>query len=269
MAHLEYVLDLYRPEDIYIPYHYHYCYEIVFYANGNGFSNWNPTTKAPYSDEFFNFIQADDTTKELVHLPFEKNSMIFYPPYTFHDEKHIKGGDIFAIGFLTDEALDLDKSIYHELPIEIVNYIQLIAQEYRRKREGYLTAINSLIDLLIIELSRMEKKQEKVQTSLETVKKYIDNYYMTDIKVADIAKMSFYTTDHFIRVFKKEFGIHPKQYILKLRLEESLRELQNTDLPICDIAYRVGYKSNADFSSFIKKETGKSPSKIRREASQI
>lgn len=263
MAQLQYLLNVQRADGNYIPYHYHPCYEVVFYSNGRGGSHYVPAVKAPKNNEFFAFEEPTDIPEDIQEFAFEKNSLLFYEPYTYHDETHVKGGRILAFGFVTDTPVELTKHVYDDLSEECMQYIHMIAGEYAVRKVGYMNAINALLELLLIELSRLEGKKNTTQKSLETVKNYIDNYYMTNIRIVDLAESCFYTTDHFIRVFKKNFGIHPKQYILKLRLDESLRLLRSTELPVCEIGVRVGYHNNADFSAFIKKYTGQSPTQIR------
>lgn len=170
---------------------------------------------------------------------------------------------MLAFGFLSDASVNLGQKDWEDLPPEIVSHIHLIAREYREKKEGYLEAIGAMVDLLLIYLSRIGSTQSARPQELETAKNYIDNYYMTDIKVADLAKNTFYSMDHFIRMFQKEYGVGPKQYIMEKRLEESRKLLRNTDMSICDIALQVGYHSNAEFSAFIKKHTGQTPTLIR------
>lgn len=269
MAQLQYLLDVYRPDGNYVPYHYHPCYEFVFYCNGRGTNHYVLSSEGAYRQEYFIFERPAASPENSQEMAFNRNTLFCYKPHSYHDESHKMGGDVLAIGFLSDKPVELGQMVYTDLQPEIVQHLQMIAKEHREKNEGYLNAINAMIDLLIVYLSRIESKQRNRQPSLETLKNYIDNYFMTDIKVADLAKTSFYTADHFIRVFKKNYGIHPKQYILKKRLEESITLLQNTNISINDIAARVGYHSNAEFSAFIKKYTGQTPTQIRKTKGKI
>lgn len=264
MAQLQYFLDVHRPDGNYIPFHYHPCYEFVFYCSGEGSNHYVMSSELTSRQEHFIFERPDSAPENMQELSFNRNTLFFYQPHSYHNETHKKGGDVLAVGFLSDKPVELTQMVYSDLPAEIVQHIFLIAKEHREKTEGYIEAINAMIELLIVYLSRIESKRSIRQPSLETMKNYIDNYYMTDIKVADLAKTSFYTTDHFIRVFKKAYGLHPKQYILHKRLEESMSLLRNTGVSVCDIAARVGYHSNAEFSAFIKKYTGMTPTQIRR-----
>lgn len=266
MAKLQYLLNIQRSDGNYIPYHYHPCYEIVFYGGGCGVSKCVSNEKKTQGDNFIEFEELSVACEEIQELRFEKNSLLFYEPYTYHDELHTTGGRIMAIGFVTDTPLSLTKYQYYKLSDDCIRYIHTIAGEYAVRKKHHMKAIDALLELLLIELERMNAAENIPQKNFESVKNYIDNYYMTNIKIKELAESYFYTTDHFIRIFKKKFGMYPKQYILKLRLDESLRLLKSTELSVGEIGVRVGYHTNSDFSAFIKKYTGKSPTQIREES---
>jgi AraC family transcriptional activator of pobA len=263
MAQLQFLLDVNRKEGAYIPYHYHHCCEMVYYREGSGTTCCFTPRQTPHSERVSTYETPDFRDGEKEEIPFERNTLVIYPPYTYHDEVHREMGDVLAFGFFADATALTGISTYRELPPDAVQLLQSIAREYAGKPRDYLPAINHLIDLLLICLSRADNKQVS-RPGLETVKNYMDNYFMTDITISQLAKSTYYSTDHFIRVFQKEFGLHPKQYLQKLRLEESLKLLSGTELLMGEIAKRVGFGSSGEFSAFIKKFTGKSPTEIRR-----
>lgn len=268
MEQLQFLLDLHRADGAYIPYHYHHCYEMVYYQEGSGTSRCFTPRQTPHSERFLTYETPDLRDGEWEQISFERNTLVIYPPYTYHDEMHALGGGVLAFGFLADAVPPTGKNVYRELPSDAVQLLQLIAREYAEKPKDHLTAINHLIGLLRICLSRADGKHV-TRPGLETVKNYMDNYFMTDITISQLAKSTYYSTDHFIRVFQKEYGVHPKQYLQKLRLAESLRLLSGTKLLMGEIAKRVGFGSSGEFSAFIKKHTGRSPTEIRQNGCEL
>jgi len=263
MAHLEFLLDLHRTDGAYIPYHYHHCYEMVFYWEGSGTSRCFTPRETPKSERFLTYETPDFQDGEWEEITFEKNTLVIYPPYTYHDESHTLGGGVLAFGFSSETMPPGEKKVYKALSSDAVQLLQHIAREYEEKPKDHLPAIDHLIGLLLIFLSRTDNKHV-TRPGLETVKNYMDNYFMTDITISQLAKSTYYSTDHFIRVFQKEYGLHPKQYLQKLRLGESIKLLSGTKLLIGEIAKRVGFGSSGEFSAFIRKHTGKSPTEIRQ-----
>ncbi|MFI3257477.1 MAG: helix-turn-helix transcriptional regulator, partial [Spirochaetales bacterium] len=60
-------------------------------------------------------------------------------------------------------------------------------------------------------------------------------------------------------LFKKETGITYGAYIKKIRMEEAKRCLEQTNMKIFEIAFRVGYSDFGYFSKVFKSYTGFSP----------
>ncbi len=70
---------------------------------------------------------------------------------------------------------------------------------------------------------------------------------------------------HLIRLFKRERGCPPLQYLLKLRIKEAERLLRATRLPVQVVAKRVGFEDPYYFSRAFRKITGRAPSQGRSE----
>lgn len=88
---------------------------------------------------------------------------------------------------------------------------------------------------------------------------FIDTHYMQSICISMISENAFFSTFHFIRLFKKVFYIKPNQYLIKRRIENAKHLLGNFDLTITDICYKIGFESLGSFSILSKKSTGYSP----------
>ena len=68
---------------------------------------------------------------------------------------------------------------------------------------------------------------------------------------------------YFSTVFKNAAGLSFKEYLNKVRIEESKILLQNTDFSIIDIAVAVGFEDQSYFSKVFKKYTGTTPKQFR------
>ena len=67
----------------------------------------------------------------------------------------------------------------------------------------------------------------------------------------------------FSRCFKKEIGITLQEYLVRLRIREALRLLDNPNASITDIAFTVGFNDTSYFSRTFKKYMNYSPSEFR------
>ena len=70
---------------------------------------------------------------------------------------------------------------------------------------------------------------------------------------------------HISRAFKRFSGYSPTQYIARRRIGEAQSLLIHTQMPILDIALRVGYNSNSLFSRTFKTIVGRTPVQYRKD----
>jgi AraC-like DNA-binding protein len=63
---------------------------------------------------------------------------------------------------------------------------------------------------------------------------------------------------------KEEINSTPGKYISTIRLQKALQLLQESEIPISDVAKKCGLPSATYFSRFIKRHTGKKPHEFRR-----
>lgn len=73
----------------------------------------------------------------------------------------------------------------------------------------------------------------------------------------------------FRRAFKAQIGVPPGQFHQQALIEQASRLLLNTQLPIKEIADRLGFESALYFSRIFKKKTGLSPLHFRQNKSTL
>lgn len=84
--------------------------------------------------------------------------------------------------------------------------------------------------------------------------------------VQRLAQVSGVSAAHFARSFRQAFGIPPHRYLLTRRIEQACTLLQETDLPVTDIAFATGWESLGTFGRTFRDVTGSSPSALRQQA---
>ena len=78
-----------------------------------------------------------------------------------------------------------------------------------------------------------------------------------------LAAISCLSKDHFIRLFKKEVGNTPLQYINQKKIEKAQLILITEDIPVKNIAYLLAYEDHSYFNRLFKKITGVTPQQYR------
>lgn len=101
------------------------------------------------------------------------------------------------------------------------------------------------------------------QSVAEILKKYVDQHYAEDIHTSDIADVFFIDSDYGSKLFKKQFGISFKNYIIQKRIDTSKQLLLHTDLSINAVSINVGYENYSYFTRLFKKLEGITPTEYR------
>lgn len=104
----------------------------------------------------------------------------------------------------------------------------------------------------------------KLHELLNIAKEYIDSNYDKDLTLTQVAKYIYLSDSYFAHSFKDKFGISPKSYILKIRIEASKEYLKNTDTKVADVAKIVGFSSQQRFNDIFKKHEGITPLNYRQ-----
>ena len=105
--------------------------------------------------------------------------------------------------------------------------------------------------------------QEQIQTVIG-VRDYIDNNYETDLTLDFLSHTRFVSKYHLLRLFKKHYGLTPRQYLIDKRIEKSKEQLKKGML-VTETCFEVGFESLGSFSTLFKTKTGKSPSEYQKE----
>jgi AraC family transcriptional regulator len=78
--------------------------------------------------------------------------------------------------------------------------------------------------------------------------------------VARAVRMSYF---HFSRAFKQSMGMTATSYIAERRIERAKKMLEETELPISEIALRSGFSSQSHFTTAFRRLAGATPKAFR------
>ena len=99
----------------------------------------------------------------------------------------------------------------------------------------------------------------------KAVKYIYENYHLSEITNQILAEECNISEVYFRRVFKQQFKITPKQFIIELRIQKAKQLLSEGKLKIWAIAEECGFSNAYHFCRIFKKHTGQTPLEYARQ----
>lgn len=81
----------------------------------------------------------------------------------------------------------------------------------------------------------------------------------------ELVRAAHCSASHYIRKFKRAYGISPWQYVLNLKVDKAKSLLLDPSLSVKDVASRLGFAHASHFSRLFKRIVGQSPNAFRME----
>jgi AraC-like DNA-binding protein len=120
-----------------------------------------------------------------------------------------------------------------------------------------------------IDLLKTDKKViEDVPYRIRHVINYINENINEKIDIDELANLTRWKKHHFIRIFSSIIGVTPYQYILINKMEIAKALIENTDQPINEIAFDLGFVNYSNFGHIFKKICYTSPENYRKTKKQ-
>lgn len=96
----------------------------------------------------------------------------------------------------------------------------------------------------------------------------IRNNVSGKFSIDQLATEAHMSRSHFFKVFRRHTGLSVNDFILKCRIESTIKLLSETGCNILDAAYASGFTSSSGFYKSFKKITGKAPKEYLSESSE-
>lgn len=112
------------------------------------------------------------------------------------------------------------------------------------------------------------QEQRRLVERLGKLHEWLRDRYGERISVADAASICAMSESQFMKLFKRATGATFVQYLTRLRLNQAILLLRDTDLSIGEIAARVGFGDQSYFDRKFKDHFHETPNESRRSSIQ-
>ncbi|MCR5650834.1 MAG: helix-turn-helix domain-containing protein [Lachnospiraceae bacterium] len=104
---------------------------------------------------------------------------------------------------------------------------------------------------------------KRTESTAEVAKRYIEENYVKDISLDDVAGYAEVSPYYLSRIFKEETGETFMEYLTSLRMKKAIELMKDPEYSIKDICSEVGYADPNYFSRIFKKSEGVTPTEYR------
>lgn len=108
-------------------------------------------------------------------------------------------------------------------------------------------------------------QQHATSHRFAAVVQYIRQHLTEQITVAALSELACMSKATFFRVFRRELGLTPVEFIIQERLAEAKRLLRNPLVTVADVCFRAGFNNTAYFQKLFKQYEGVTPGMYKRQ----
>lgn len=156
----------------------------------------------------------------------------------------------------------------------LAQLVHMVGEEYADKKPGTDFMLSRLIGMMLVEAMRSTATSsappgllrglgdERLAPALKKMHAKVDRSW-TVSELADVASLS---RSAFFDRFTRTVGVAPMEYLLSWRVELAKDFLRREQLPVAEVAERVGYSSSSTFSVAFSRHVGQSPSRYAASA---
>ena len=239
-----------HPKTYDVKHHSHEHWELVYCTGGSG---------------SFRFENGAE-------IHYQEGDLVVIPPY----EVHANSSDT---GFTNIHITMEEPSFSYKIPFRITDrensfhsafsQVKIYYMTDIKNREMVLSALGDLIVGYIVcfrSSAEFSSPVERIRNSI------IHNYSNPNYALDEFIRKLPFNYDYLRKLFKKEIGMSPLEYLTNLRMnsaEKLLTAMWTNDYSVTEIALMCGYEDPLYFSRVFKKHFGCSPTRFGRQDAAI
>ena len=246
----------------YMPYHWHYHFEIIRIVSGNFHLTLNGVTRICKKDDVI-FI-----TDGILHGGNPEDTSCIYDcvvfdPGLLYKENHICAKTVKDI---QNHNIVINTLLSENEP-RILSVVDKLCDALSRRFAGYEFMTQAcLFELIsiILEKRLYDEKSEGIiaperLTSIKNVLDYIAQNYFSNITLDSLARIAGMNPKYFCRYFRSMTERTPIDYLNYYRIECACEMLSTKDIPIKEVALSCGFNDESYFIKTFHKYKGVTP----------
>ncbi|MFZ2107723.1 MAG: AraC family transcriptional regulator [Roseiarcus sp.] len=165
---------------------------------------------------------------------------------------------------------DLDDSVVRQLR----RTLEVVDKKQSRIDDVYASAVRLAIASRLLSLRsdrsitgpaspRGRRKTALPRWRARRVVEYVDAHLDEPISLSDLGAAAGLSRNYFAAQFRVATGLRPHEFLLRGRIERAQKMLVETNAPLAEIAFSIGFRTQSHFSTVFKRLVGWSPYRWR------
>ncbi|MBE6965879.1 MAG: AraC family transcriptional regulator [Ruminococcaceae bacterium] len=235
-----------------------------------------------HSDYEFHFALQNDVAfkTETGTFSLDKSDIFIIAPYTIHScisgtERTFKMSFCFSFSktrskskkdvyrLLTDSFSEISSAKQIKATAKQTEIMEHILSVFYSEKPFAQARLKAYFSLLFLEIAEKltpagsttapsDSHTAEPRVARAIIEEYVNRNYNKNISVRELSGILYLCEKQVSRVVKKEFGMTFRQLVAKTRYSVAIYLLANTDVPVTEIAARVGYNSyNGFYNMFL------------------
>lgn len=191
---------------------------------------------------------------------------------------HTHPGDVLFLP--ADAPYEVDYSVSESIVanLQLCNYTEPELFRFKSQGEASVLFLKLLTDWQahhsaneakstlygILEKIDRDQRLSTDDTAFATCLQHIEAHFCDpSLDISSVCEKGFISPSSLQRAFLQRFGVSPKQYIIKLRMNKALQLLVENRLSVKEISFLCGFSDEKYFSRAFREKYGYPPSQLR------
>ena len=109
----------------------------------------------------------------------------------------------------------------------------------------------------------LEYDEKNMNAYLRKALEYVGEHYSRELSIRDVAAYLAISESYLAKLFKVELKITFLEYVTRVRMRRAMELMRDKNMPIYEVAERVGYRDYRHFSATFKKLAGVGPKEFQ------
>ncbi len=209
-------------------------------------------------------LEADSDLEfrtETIHMT--TGDLAFFPPELVYVRRARRDEMIVFHLHLIRGTLPVGVEVLHDAPMErLLPLFQAALTEWLHQEPGFRYRASALLYRIFGELQENSESSSENRNPIvrDAVEYMLSDFADPGLTVARVAERLHISETYLRRIFHREMGGSPKQYLNRLRMERAKALLNAGYDPVSMVAEKVGFRDTKNFATAYKKTYGYPPS---------